>query len=223
MYFYTIDDIELTAKLRYFVGLAWRQNSTYLMFKIQKGEEIKEAKGHYIMYVVSDNQKFESVCNKYNIKYTKLPVDEKDYEKHFNFRKSMRKLNEDLLHTFDDLEEFFNRIAKDNALLQITDGYIYNLSNNQIQKIIGWLKNKNMNCIQFVVPTYCQSQMTNIVSQFNSNGINVTFNNQHIHGRYWIVEDKGFLADASVNTNGAFIVHVLTDGEVVDIKNEYSL
>jgi len=222
MYFYTIDDKDLYAKLRYFDGISWRQNSSFLMYKQQKQETIAEADGHYIMYVVDNDIEFEKICSNKSITFKKIPVDENEYIEHFEiFRKGKQKLNEDLIHSFDELELFVNLIAVKNKTLQITDSYSKEFTDNQIKKLSKWLKNNNMNTIEFIVPVNCMNNMSHVVALFNSCGVNVQFKNIHIHGRYWIVENNGFLVDASINTTGACVAQLLYDKEVQDIKTEY--
>lgn len=222
MLFYTIDDIDLYTKLHHFENVKWRQNCSFLMYKQQKGETIAEADGHYIMYVVENEKEFEKVCMDNSIKYKRIPVNEMEYENHFEiFRKGRQKLNEDLLHTFDELELFVQLIAKPNATLQITDSYSFALTTLQIDKISKWLIDNQMDKIEFIVPLHCQRNMNIIVSDFNSKGINVTFKTMHIHGRYWLVDDQGFLVDASINTSGTFIAQILYEKEVQDVRSEY--
>lgn len=176
------------------------------------------------MYVVDQGAAFEKICNDNHIHITKLPVDEQDYQNHFEiFRKGKIRLNEDLLHTFDDLEIFVGVIAKPHTRLQITDSYSFALTISQVDKISKWLKDNQMDAIEFIVPLRCQKNMNAVVSRFTSQGIAVTFITMHIHGRYWLVDNQGFLADASVNTIGSFVAQILYENEVQDIRTEYSI
>lgn len=224
MKFYTIDDPLLYTKIGEMTDVNWRQNCSFLKYKELKNEPVKEAKGHYIMYVVEDYVKFEELCHNLYIKITELPVNEEDYRTHFEiYYKGKKKLNEDLMHTFDDLEDFVQLISIPGEKLIITDSYSRYLTDSQVDKISNWISSNGMSEIEFVVPVVCSSAMTSIVSRFNSHGINVGFRNTHIHGRYWIVKDQGFFVDASVNTSGAFIAGFFTNSELIDVKNEYSL
>lgn len=224
MYFYTIDDKDLYSKLGLFTGIKWFQNHTFLKYKTVKQEPILEANGHYIMYVVDDDSRFEQICLKHSVRFTKLPVNEDEYLSHFAvYYKGKIQLNEELTHKFDDLEKFIKLIAAPNETLIITDRYSFRLTDDQIDKISEWILHGGICQIEFAVPLDCVNKMNSIAQRFKSNGVTVSFVNRDIHGRYWIVKDKGFLRDASVNTNGASFACILEDGDLQDIKLEYNL
>ena len=222
MFFYIIEDSDFCYKLNKFTGISVTQNSSFLMYKKQKGETLEEAHGHYIMYVVDQASSFEKICKENGIRIRKLPVDEQDYRNHFEtYRKGKIRLNEELLNSFDGLERFVKSIAKPHSKLQITDSYSFSLTILQVNKISKWLNDNQMNEIEFIVPRECQNKMASIVSEFASKGITVTFKTMHIHGRYWIVDNLGFLVDASVNATKPFIGKTLCKEEVLDIRAKY--
>lgn len=222
MFFYIIEDSDFCYKLNKFTGISITQNSSFLMYKKQKGETLEEAHGHYIMYVVDQASSFEKICKENGIQIRKLPVDEQDYKNHFEtYRKGKIRLNEELLNSFDGLERFVKSIAKPHSKLQITDSYSFSLTILQAKKISKWLNDNQMNEIEFIVPSECQNKMASIVSEFTSKGITVTFKTRYIHGRYWIVDNLGFLVDASVNATKPFIGKALCKEEVLDLRAKY--
>lgn len=225
MDFYLVTNKSLTDNIKEFEKIKWRLDGTYLYYKEITGNKIPNVDNHYNMLIVYESDKFDDLCQKLGIVFKKISIDIDDYNKYYiDEYKDMESLNESVLNTFDDLEHFFNAIAVSGKKLFLTDKYSYTLDNNKINKISTWVKAKGVSEIVFVVPNSCFAQMNrnNIVSDFNSLGITINHIDRNIHGRYWIIDNKGFLADASSNTNGYFVAMILPSNDVADLKNAYN-
>lgn len=196
----------------------------YLKYKEDHNEPVLEANGSHIMYVVEKAKEFETNCKNNNIDFMELPIDEAEYNLIYKlmFNKT-HSLNEDLHNSFDNLEDFVSMIAKNNDKLIVTDQYAFRLTSVQVYKLSNWMKNYNMFDIEFVLPASCHTAMASIISDFASNGITASLKAQKVHGRYWIVDNQGFIVDASVNATTPFYIEVLSESDVNAIKVAYSL
>lgn len=148
-------------------------------------------------------------------------------------------LHEAFINSISEISDSLRRITegKTRPTLYITDNYILkNYSSDQnyvniIKPLIimagvgdvciyseGDEPGKNRNH---------RADLAAIQSDFNAlDGRNVSFTHHQSHGRYWIVDDAGFMIDASPNgvmSGDPAIVKKLTKQEVKDIKSFYGI
>ena len=132
---------------------------------------------------------------------------------------------------YNEITKYLKDLTKDktDCTLHITDNYF---TSRMSTDTVHFDRAKNLICIAGNIKNiiiYSVGYSGNFLADYNRFktdiellGKTVTLVSKNVHGRYWIVDSKGFYMDNSfnnVNTPGKVtIINFLSDDELTDIK-----